>query len=60
MRLDGKSALATGAGGGSIVNISSTAGIRPRHGRTELFKGQPNSPEMRRRFLSTLPLGRLA
>jgi 3-oxoacyl-[acyl-carrier protein] reductase len=86
--------------GGSIINISSTAGIRPRPGLvwyngtkgavntmtqcmaielapdnirvnavcpvlgatglTELFVGQPNSPEVQQRFLSTIPLGRMS
>lgn len=86
--------------GGSIINISSTAGIRPRPGLvwyngtkgavntmtqcmaielapdnirvnavcpvigatglTELFMGQPNSPEVRQRFLATIPLGRMS
>jgi 3-oxoacyl-[acyl-carrier protein] reductase len=86
--------------GGSIINISSTAGIRPRPGLvwyngtkgavntmtqcmaielapdnirvnaicpvlgatglTELFMGQPDSPEIRRKFLSTIPLGRMS
>jgi 3-oxoacyl-[acyl-carrier protein] reductase len=86
--------------GGSIINISSTAGIRPRPGLvwyngtkgavntmtqcmaielapdnirvnavcpvlgatglTELFMGQPNSPEVRQKFLSTIPLGRMS
>jgi len=86
--------------GGSIVNISSTAGIRPRPGLvwyngtkgavntmtqcmaielapdnirvnavcpvlgatglTELFMGQPNSPEVQQRFLSSIPLGRMS
>ena len=86
--------------GGSIINISSTAGIRPRPGLiwyngtkgavntitqcmavelapdnirvnavcpvlgatglTELFMGQPDSPEVRAKFLSTIPLGRMS
>jgi 3-oxoacyl-[acyl-carrier protein] reductase len=86
--------------GGSIINISSTAGIRPRPGLvwyngtkgavntmtqcmaielapdnirvnavcpvlgatglTELFMGQPNSPEIREKFLATIPLGRMS
>src|SRR4051812_38230367 len=86
--------------GGSIINISSTAGIRPRPGLvwyngtkgavntmtqcmaielapdnirvnavcpvlgatglTELFMGQPDSPEVRQKFLSTVPLGRMS
>ncbi len=86
--------------GGSIINISSTAGIRPRPGLvwyngtkgavntitqcmaielapdnirvnaicpvlgatglTELFMGQPDSPEIRAKFLSTIPLGRMS
>ena len=86
--------------GGSIINISSTAGIRPRPGLvwyngtkgavntmtqcmaielapdnirvnavcpvlgatglTELFMGQPNSPEVQQRFLSSIPLGRMS
>lgn len=86
--------------GGSIINISSTAGIRPRPGLvwyngtkgavntmtqcmaielapdnirvnaicpvlgatglTELFMGQPDTPEMRQKFLSTIPLGRMS
>ncbi len=86
--------------GGSIINISSTAGIRPRPGLvwyngtkgavntmtqcmaielapdnirvnaicpvlgatglTELFMGQPDSPEIRQKFLSTIPLGRMS
>jgi 3-oxoacyl-[acyl-carrier protein] reductase len=86
--------------GGSIINISSTAGIRPRPGLvwyngskgavntmtqcmaielapdnirvnavcpvlgatslTELFMGQPDSPEVRQKFLSTIPLGRMS
>jgi 3-oxoacyl-[acyl-carrier protein] reductase len=86
--------------GGSIINISSTAGIRPRPGLvwyngtkgavntmtqcmaielapdnirvnaicpvlgatglTELFMGQPDSSEIRQKFLSTIPLGRMS
>lgn len=86
--------------GGSIINISSTAGIRPRPGLvwyngtkgavntmtqcmaielapdnirvnaicpvlgatglTELFMGQPDNPEIRAKFLSTIPLGRMS
>jgi 3-oxoacyl-[acyl-carrier protein] reductase len=86
--------------GGSIINISSTAGIRPRPGLvwyngtkgavntmtqcmaielapdnirvnavcpvlgatglTELFMGQPDSPEVRAKFMSTIPLGRMS
>jgi 3-oxoacyl-[acyl-carrier protein] reductase len=86
--------------GGSIINISSTAGIRPRPGLvwyngtkgavntmtqcmaielapdnirvnaicpvlgatglTELFMGQPDSPEIRQKFLGTIPLGRMS
>jgi 3-oxoacyl-[acyl-carrier protein] reductase len=86
--------------GGSIINISSTAGIRPRPGLvwynatkgavntltqcmaielapdnirvnavcpvlgatglTELFMGQPDNPEIRRKFLATIPLGRMS
>lgn len=86
--------------GGSIINISSTAGIRPRPGLvwyngskgavntmtqcmaielapdnirvnaicpvlgatglTELFMGQPDSPEIRAKFLATIPLGRMS
>lgn len=86
--------------GGSIINISSTAGIRPRPGLvwyngtkgavntmtqclaielapdnirvnavcpvlgatglTELFMGQPDRPEVREKFLATIPLGRLS
>jgi 3-oxoacyl-[acyl-carrier protein] reductase len=86
--------------GGSIINISSTAGIRPRPGLvwyngtkgamntmtqcmaielapdnirvnaicpvlgatglTELFMGQPDNPEIRRKFLSSIPLGRMS
>ena len=86
--------------GGSLINISSTAGIRPRPGLvwyngtkgavntmtqcmaielapdnirvnaicpvlgatglTELFMGQPDSPEIRQKFLSTIPLGRMS
>ena len=86
--------------GGSIINISSTAGIRPRPGLvwyngtkgavntmtqcmaielapdnirvnaicpvlgatglTELFMGQPDSPEVRQKFMSTIPLGRMS
>jgi 3-oxoacyl-[acyl-carrier protein] reductase len=92
-RLDGRR-------GGSIINISSTAGLRPRPGLvwynatkgavntitqtmaielardnirvnaicpvlgatglTELFMGQPDSPELRERFISTIPLGRMS
>ena len=88
------------ARGGSIINISSTAGIRPRPGLvwyngtkgavntmtqcmaielapdnirvnavcpvlgatglTELFMGQPNSPEIREKFLASIPLGRMS
>jgi 3-oxoacyl-[acyl-carrier protein] reductase len=87
-------------GGGSIINIGSTAGIRPRPGLTwynaskaavnlsskslavelaplkievncvapvmgetgllEAFMGVPDTPENRARFISTIPLGRLA
>ena len=86
--------------GGSIINISSTAGIRPRPGLvwyngtkgavntitqcmaielapdnirvnaicpvlgatglTELFMGQPDSPEVRAKFMSSIPLGRMS
>lgn len=86
--------------GGSIINISSTAGIRPRPGLvwyngtkgavntitqcmaielasdnirvnavcpvlgatglTELFMGQPDTPEARAKFLTTIPLGRMS
>jgi 3-oxoacyl-[acyl-carrier protein] reductase len=86
--------------GGSLINISSTAGIRPRPGLvwyngtkgavntmtqcmaielapdnirvnaicpvlgatglTELFMGQPDSPEIRQKFLATIPLGRMS
>jgi 3-oxoacyl-[acyl-carrier protein] reductase len=86
--------------GGSIINISSTAGIRPRPGLvwyngtkgavntmtqcmaielapdnirvnaicpvlgatglTELFMGQPDSPEIRQKFMATIPLGRMS
>jgi len=86
--------------GGSIINISSTAGIRPRPGLvwyngtkgavntmtqcmaielapdnirvnaicpvlgatglTELFMGQPDNPEIRQKFLATIPLGRMS
>jgi 3-oxoacyl-[acyl-carrier protein] reductase len=86
--------------GGSIINISSTAGLRPRPGLvwyngskgavntitqglaielapdnirvnavcpvlgatglTELFMGQPDSPEVRAKFLATIPLGRMS
>ena len=88
------------ARGGSIINIASTAGIRPRPGLVwyngtkgavntitqcmaielapdnirvnavcpvigatglvELFMGQPDSPEVRARFLSSIPLGRMS
>lgn len=86
--------------GGSIINISSTAGIRPRPGLvwyngskgavntmtqcmaielapdnirvnaicpvlgatglTELFMGQPDTPEIRQKFLATIPLARMS
>ena len=86
--------------GGSVINISSTAGIRPRPGLvwyngtkgavnvmtqcmaielapdnirvnaicpvlgatglTEMFMGQPDTPEVRQKFLSTIPLGRMS
>lgn len=86
--------------GGSIINISSTAGIRPRPGLvwyngtkgamntmtqcmaielapdnirvnaicpvlgatglTELFMGQPDSAEVRAKFMGTIPLGRMS
>jgi 3-oxoacyl-[acyl-carrier protein] reductase len=86
--------------GGSIINISSTAGIRPRPGLvwyngtkgavntmtqcmaielapdnirvnaicpvlgatglTEAFMGQPDTPEILAKFLSTIPLGRMS
>jgi 3-oxoacyl-[acyl-carrier protein] reductase len=86
--------------GGALINISSTAGIRPRPGLvwyngtkgavntmtqcmaielapdnirvnaicpvlgatglTELFMGQPDSPEIRAKFLATIPLGRMS
>ncbi len=86
--------------GGSIINISSTAGIRPRPGLvwyngtkgavntmtqcmaielapdnirvnaicpvlgatglTALFMGQPDSPEVRQKFMATIPLGRMS
>ena len=86
--------------GGSIINISSTAGIRPRPGLvwyngtkgamntmtqcmaielapdnirvnaicpvlgatglTEMFMGQPDSAEVRQKFMSTIPLGRMS
>ena len=87
-------------GGGSLINIGSTAGIRPRPGLTwynaskgavnlsskslalelaplkikvncvapvmgetgllEAFMGVPDTPENRAKFISTIPLGRLA
>lgn len=87
-------------GGGSIVNIGSVAGIRPRPGLTwynstkgavnilsqsmavelaphkirvnaicpvmgetgllESFMGQPDTPENRAKFISTIPLGRMS
>lgn len=87
-------------GGGSIVNISSTAGDRPRPGLTwynstkgavntmtksmavelapdrirvnaiapvigatallETFMGQPDSPEIRAKFMASIPLGRFS
>jgi 3-oxoacyl-[acyl-carrier protein] reductase len=87
-------------GGGSVINIGSTAGIRPRPGLTwynaskaavnlsskslalelaplkikvncvapvmgetgllEAFMGVPDTPENRAKFISTIPLGRLA
>jgi len=86
--------------GGSIINISSTAGIRPRPGLiwyngtkgavntmtqcmaielapdnirvnaicpvlgatglTELFMGQPDNPEVRQKFMASIPLGRMS
>lgn len=86
--------------GGSIIHISSTAGIRPRPGLVwyngskgavntmtqcmaielapdnirvnavcpvmsatgllELFMGQPDTPEARQKFVSTIPLGRMS
>ncbi len=86
--------------GGSIINISSTAGIRPRPGLvwyngtkgavntmtqcmaielapdrirvnaicpvlgqtglTDMFMGNANDPEVRARFLATIPLGRMS
>ncbi len=86
--------------GGSIINISSTAGIRPRPGLvwyngtkgavntmtqcmalelapdnirvnaicpvlgrtglTELFMGQPNDPDVRAKFMASIPLGRMS
>jgi 3-oxoacyl-[acyl-carrier protein] reductase len=86
--------------GGSIINISSTAGIRPRPGLVwyngtkgavntmtqcmaielapdrirvnaicpvlgatalmEAFMGQPDNPEVRQKFMSTIPLGRMS
>jgi 3-oxoacyl-[acyl-carrier protein] reductase len=86
--------------GGSIINISSTAGIRPRPGLVwyngtkgavntmtqcmaielapenirvnsicpvlgatglmEQFMGQPDSPEIRQKFLGSIPLGRMS
>ena len=86
--------------GGSIINISSTAGIRPRPGLvwyngtkgavntmtqcmaielapdnirvnaicpvlgatglTELFMGQADNPEIRAKFMATIPLGRMS
>lgn len=86
--------------GGSIINISSTAGIRPRPGLvwyngtkgamntmtqcmaielapdnirvnaicpvlgatglTEMFMGQPDSAEVRQKFMCTIPLGRMS
>jgi 3-oxoacyl-[acyl-carrier protein] reductase len=92
--------LRTQKRGGSIINISSTAGIRPRPGLvwyngtkgavntmtqcmaielapdnirvnaicpvlgatglTELFMGQPDTPEVRAKFLATIPLGRMS
>jgi 3-oxoacyl-[acyl-carrier protein] reductase len=95
-----RSARPNGRRGGSIINISSTAGLRPRPGLvwynatkgavntitqtmaielapdnirvnaicpvlgatglTDLFMGQPDSPEIRQRFISTIPLGRMS
>ncbi len=86
--------------GGSVINISSTAGIRPRPGLvwyngtkgamntmtqcmaielapdnirvnaicpvlgatglTELFMGQPDNPEVRQKFMGSIPLGRMS
>jgi 3-oxoacyl-[acyl-carrier protein] reductase len=86
--------------GGVIINVGSTAGIRPRPGLTwynsskgavnllsksmavelgpdgirvnaicpvmgatgmlELFMGMPDTPENRRKFIATIPLGRLS
>ncbi|MFI5461703.1 MAG: SDR family oxidoreductase, partial [Isosphaerales bacterium] len=86
--------------GGSIINIGSTAGIRPRPGLVwyngtkgavnimthcmaielapenirvnsvcpvigatgmlEMFMGQPDGPEIRQRFLASIPLGRMS
>jgi len=86
--------------GGSIINVSSTAGIRPRPGLvwyngtkgamntmtqcmaielapdnirvnaicpvlgatglTELFMGQPDNPEVRQKFMASIPLGRMS
>jgi 3-oxoacyl-[acyl-carrier protein] reductase len=69
-------------GGGTIINIGSTAGIRPRPGLTwyNATKGAVNlmsrsmavelapdkirvncvAPEMRAKFVATIPLGRLS
>jgi 3-oxoacyl-[acyl-carrier protein] reductase len=87
-------------GGGVMINVGSTAGIRPRPGLTwynstkgavhlmtksmavelapdkirvcglapvmgatgllETFMGQPDTPEIREKFLSTIPMGRLS
>lgn len=87
-------------GGGVIINIASTAGVRPRPGLTwyngskgavitltrsmagelaefgirvcglnpvigetallEAFMGGPDTPEMREKFISTIPLGRMS
>ncbi len=88
------------AGGGSIINVGSTAGIRPRPGLTwynaskgavnlvsksmavelapdnirvnciapvlgetallETFIGMPDTPENRKKFIATIPMGRLS
>lgn len=42
------------------IRVNALAPVLGETGLTEVFMGGPNTPENRRRFLSTIPLGRLS